>query len=294
MNIKKYETFVKVVELGSLTRAAEALHCTQSAVSNILSDLETEFGFSLLQRSRSGARLTENGAQVLPAIRGILNYSEQLHQTVASIRGLDTGAIRIGTFTSVAVNWLPGILKEFGELHPNIDFKLYNGDYGDVNQWLTEGSIDVGFLSLPAQADCECVPLVQDRLLAVLPKDHPMANLPRFPVTQVQNEYFISLLESSDMDARSVLNAAGVRPNIRFTTKDDYAIIAMVEQGLGMSIMPELLLRQRSENVVTKELVPRASRMIGIAIPNASRSSPATRSFTDFVVEWIKRNHPGE
>ena len=96
------------------------------------------------------------------------------------------------------------------------------------------------------------------------------------------------------MDARSVLNAAGVRPNIRFTTKDDYAIIAMVEQGLGMSIMPELLLRQRSENVVTKELVPRPSRMIGIAIPNASRSSPATRSFTDFVVEWIKRNHPGE
>ena len=77
MNIKKYETFVKVVELGSLTRAAEALHCTQSAVSHILSDLETEFGFSLLQRSRSGARLTENGAQVLPAIRGILNYFYQ-------------------------------------------------------------------------------------------------------------------------------------------------------------------------------------------------------------------------
>lgn len=294
MNIKKYETFVKVVELGSLTRAAEALGCTQSAVSHILNDLETEFGFPLLQRSRSGARLTENGARVLPSIRGILNYSEQLHQTVASIRGLDTGAIRIGTFTSVAVNWLPNILKEFSALHPNIDFKLYNGDYGDVNQWLTEGSIDVGFLSLPAQADCECIPLAQDRLLAVLPKDHPLADLPRFPVTQVQNEYFISLLESSDMDARSVLTAAGVTPNIRFTTKDDYAIIAMVEQGLGISIMPELLLRQRSENVVTMELIPRSSRMIGIAIPNASRSSPATRSFTDFVVEWIKQNWPAE
>lgn len=294
MNIKKYETFVKVVELGSLTRAAEALGCTQSAVSHILNDLEQEFGFSLLLRGRGGARLTENGARVLPAVRGILNYSEQLHQTVSSIRGLDTGAIRIGTFTSVAVHWLPAILKQFSEAHPNIDFKLYNGDYGDVNRWLAEGSIDVGFLSLPAEVECECIPLVQDRLLAVLPRDHPMANLPRFPVSQVQNEHFISLLESSDMDARSVLTAAGVTPNIRFTTKDDYAIIAMVEQGLGMSILPELLLKRRSENVVTMELVPRASRMIGIAIPNASRSSPATRSFADFVVNWIKQtqNNP--
>lgn len=288
MNIKKYETFVKIVELGSLTKAAQALGCTQSAVSHTLSDLEAEFGFSLLQRGRGGAKLTENGARVLPAVRGILNYSEQLHQTVSSIRGLDTGAIRIGTFTSVAVHWLPGILKAFGEAHPSIEFKLYNGDYGDVNRWLAEGSIDVGFLSLPAETDCECIPLAQDRLLAVLPRDHPMAGLPRFPVRQVEHEPFISLLESSDMDARSVLDAAGITPNIRFTTKDDYAIIAMVEQGLGISIMPELLLSRRPENVVTLELVPKASRMIGIAIPNASKNSPATRSFADFVVEWIK------
>lgn len=292
MNIKKYETFLKVIELGSLTKAAQALGCTQSAVSHILNDLEEEFGFSLLQRGRGGAHLTENGARVLPAIRGILNYSEQLHQTVSSIRGLDMGAIRVGTVTSVAVHWLPGILKQFGEEHPKIEFKLYNGDYGDVNRWLAEGSIDVGFLALPVETDCECIPLAQDRLLAVLPKDHPMAGLPRFPVAQVQNEYFISLLESSDMDARSVLDAAGVTPNIRFTTKDDYAIIAMVEQGLGISIMPELLLKQRTENVVTMELVPKASRLIGIAIANASKNSPATRSFVEFVVEWIK--HKGE
>lgn len=288
MNIKKYEAFVKVVELGSLTKAAQALGCTQSAVSHILNDLEEEFGFSLLQRGRGGVRLTENGARVLSPIRGILNYSEQLSQTVSSIRGLDTGAVRIGTVTSVAVHWLPGILKEFGVAHPSIEFKLYNGDYGDVNRWLTEGSIDLGFLALPAEADCECIPLVQDRLLAVLPRDHPMANLPRFPVSQVQHEHFISLLESSDMDARSVLDAAGVTPNIRFTTKDDYAIIAMVEQGLGISIMPELLLKRRAENVVTMELVPKASRLIGLAIPKASRNSPATRSFAAFVVEWIK------
>lgn len=291
MSIKKYEVLLRVVELGSLTKAAEASGCSQSAVSHMLNDLEEEFGFSILKRSRGGVQLTENGARILPSIRGILNYNEQLNQTVASIRGLNTGVIRIGTVTSVAVQWLPGILKQFMQEHPGIDFKLFNGDYGDVNRWLSEGSIDVGFLALPADTSCECIPLMEDRMLAILPKDHPYATLPKFPVAQVQYESFISLLESSDHDTRAIWNNSGVTPNIRFTSKDDYAIIAMVEQGLGISIMPELLLQNHTDDVVVMELVPKASRLIGLAIPNASRTSPATRSFADCVVNWIKERY---
>jgi len=288
MSIKKYEVLVRVVEMGSLTRAAEASGCSQSAVSHILNDLEEEFGFTILKRSRGGVQLTENGARIMPAVRGILNYNEQLNQTVASIRGLDTGVIRIGTVTSVAVHWLPGILKQFGVEHPGIEFKLYNGDYGDVTQWLNEGSIDVGFLALPTEVNCECIPLMEDRMLAVLPMDHPLASLPKYPVAEIPNESFISLLESSDHDTRRIMKAAGVTPNIKFTSKDDYAIIAMVEQGLGMSIMPELLLQNRPEHVVKLELVPRSSRLI---IPNVSRTSPATRSFADCVVQWIRNRY---
>ena len=110
-------------------------------------------------------------------------------------------------------------------------------------------------------------------------------------MAQVQYESYISLLESSDHDTRAIWRNSGVTPNIRFTSKDDYAIIAMVEQGLGMSIMPELLLRDHTDNVVVKELVPKASRLIGLAIPNASGTSPATRSFADCVVEWIKEQY---
>ena len=290
MSIKKYEILMKVVELGSLTRAAEASGCSQSAVSHILNDLESEFGFTLLKRSRGGVQLTENGARLLPAVRGILNYYEQLNQTVASIRGVDAGTIRIGTVTSVAVHWLPGILKQFGISHPGVEFKLYNGDYGDVNRWIGEGSVDAGFLALPTEVDCECIPLMEDRMLAVLPDDHPLAGLPRFPVAELQDQPYISLLESSDHDTRRIMEQAGVKPNVRFTTKDDYAIIAMVAQGLGMSIMPELLLQKRTEGVVTMELVPKASRLIGLAIPRVSQNSPAVRAFADCVVEWIRRN----
>lgn len=291
MSIKKYETFVKVIEMGSLTKAAEALGYTQSAVSHIISGLEDEFGFTMFLRSRAGVRLTTNGKRILPAIRGILNYNEQLNQIVASINGLNSGMVRVGTFTSVAVHWLPGMIKEFQNDYPRIEFKLMSGDYHDIEQWMTEGAIDLGFVTLPTTLDCECVPLREDRLLAILPAGHRLAKRSSIQLAEIENEQFISLLETSDHDARRALEAAGVKPNIRYTTKDDYAIIAMVENGLGISIMPELLLQGRTDNIKALDLEPKAKRTIGLAIPAASTASPATRRFAEHICKWVEKNY---
>ena len=290
MNIGKYETLIAVVESGSLTRAAQALGCTQSAVSHSIDSLEQELGFALLKRGRAGVRLTGEGERLIPAVRNLLNSAEQLAQTAASIRGLESGTVRIGSFTSVAVHWLPPVLKEFQKDYPRVEFKLLNGDYHDVEQWLMEGSIDIGFVNVPCAVDCECIPLMEDRLLAILPRHSRFESYPRFPLVECETEPFISLLESSDHDARRALEAAGVKPNVRFYTKDDYAIIAMVEQGLGISIMPELLLKGRSDHVQILPLIPEAKRTIGIAIAAGDKAGPATRRFADYVVRYVKEN----
>ena len=288
MSISKYETLAKVCELGSLTKAAEALGCTQSAVSHTINSLEEQFGFAILTRSRAGVRLTDDGERIMPSVRGMLNYYEQLNQTVSAIRGLDFGTVRIGAFTSVAVHWLPGVIKEFQRDYPNVDIKLLNGDYHDVEKWITDGSVDLGFVNLPAKLGCECIALMEDRLLAILPPDHKFASYPKFPLVECETEAFITLLETSNHDANKALSAAGIKPNIKFSTKDDYAIIAMVEQGLGISIMPELLLCGRHDNVVIKELVPPSKRTIGLAIGETSSQSPATRKFADYIIKWVK------
>ena len=131
---------------------------------------------------------------------------------------------------------------------------------------------------------------MEDRLLAILPLTSRFANYPKFPVVECETEPFISLLESSAQDARRVLEAAGVKPNIRFYTKDDYAIIAMVEKGLGMSIMPELLLQGRTANLRVLPLIPEAKRTIGLAIAAGDRAGPATRRFADYVVQYVKNS----
>ena len=165
MPVSKYEAFLKAAELGSLTRAAAELGVTQSAVSHMIGSLEEELGFSLLKRGRTGARPTAEGERVLPAIRGMLNSKEQLEQTAAAIRGLDCGTVRIGTFTSVAVHWLPGMIKRFQAACPNVELKLMNGDYHDVEQWLSDGSCDLGFVALPTKQRGRVTALLEDRLL---------------------------------------------------------------------------------------------------------------------------------
>jgi DNA-binding transcriptional LysR family regulator len=259
-------------------------------VSHCLDALEKELGFAVLKRSRAGVRLTNEGERMLPAVRGLLGAAEQLRQTASSIRGLESGTVRIGAFTSVAVHWLPPILKEFQHDFPKVDFRLLNGDYHDVEQWLTDGSVDVGFVTMPSPVDCECIPLMEDRLLAILPRHSRFESYPKFPLVECETEPFISLLESSDHDARRALEAAGVRPNVRFYTKDDYAVIAMVEQGLGVSIMPELLLKGRNYDLQILPLIPEARRTIGLAVAAGSKAGPATRRFADYVVRYVTTN----
>lgn len=290
MSVRKYEVFLRVVELGSLTKAAEQLGLTQSGVSHLINALEEEFGFPLLRRSRAGVSLTADGERVLPAMRNILNGSEQLSQIIGAVKGLSSGTVRIGAFTSVAVHWLPGIIKEFTGEHPGIEIKLLNGDYHDVAQWLLNGEADLGFVAYPEELPFRCIPLREDRLMAVLPRNHPMAGRRSFPIEEMTREPMISLLTASDHDARRALEQAGVVPHIKYYTKDDYAMIAMVENGLGAAIVPELLLKGHSERVAALPLEPSAKRTISLALGEPGAESPATEAFARCAVEWIKKN----
>lgn len=289
MSLKKYEAFVRTVELGSLTKAADSLGSTQSRISHILSDLEGEYGFSLMRRSRGGIELTEAGRLLLPKMREILRKEQELSECIGEIRNANAGTVRLGVFTSVAVHWLPGMIRAFQRAHPGAKLEMRSGDYHDVDLWLREGSVDLGFVTLPAPAGMQTIPLAEDPLVAIVPKDHPLARLEQIPIQELDRDPFISLLQNSDHDIHRALDNAGVHPNIQFTTKDDYAILAMVEQGLGISIVPQLLIRGRAQNLAVRPLVPQASRTIALAIPEGE-ALPVVSAFADTAVKWLTEN----
>lgn len=114
----KYLAFVKTVEKGSFTKAAEALHYAQSSVSKMVADLENEWGMTLLERSKSGVCLTSAGEQLLPFLRRTLREYGELEAQIARMSGLEIGVVRIGTFSSAAIHWLPNILSALQRDYP--------------------------------------------------------------------------------------------------------------------------------------------------------------------------------
>lgn len=175
-NINRYEIFLKVVEMGNITRAAEALNYTQSGVSHAISALERETNFSLFVRSNKGVTLTENGKKVLEPIQNLVNQQRNLAQTIYNINNVVAGIIRIGTFTSVSAQWLPSIIHSFQEIYPLVEFELLDGNYDEITSWIMQGKIDCGFLTSPIHEALSFQPLKKDPMLVLLSSNHPLTN----------------------------------------------------------------------------------------------------------------------
>ena len=281
--IQKYKAFLKAVEYSSFTKAAEALKYTQSGVSRMIQDLEREWEINLFERKRGCMHVTEEGKALIPYIQRICYEEERLFQHIHALKNIETGKIRIGTFSSVATHWLPHMIKRFKEDYPLIEFELLLGDYKEIEQWIEEGRVDFGFLSGKISANIEKVFIEKDRLLAVIPSSHPLAQANVFPIQAIGESPFM-LLEKGESEVISTIFVEhGISPMVHFKTWDDYAIMSMVENELGISILPELILMRIPYDVVVKELEVPAYRSIYIGMKEDKSLSIATKQFLSYL-----------
>ena len=283
MNMQKYLSFVKAVEYGSFTKAAEVLHYSQSGISRMIGDLEREWKVALLERGKGGVKLTSDGLTLLPYAKSVIAEYEKLQMQVDEINGLQSGLIRIGTFSSVATHWLPNIIKAFQKDYPHIDYELLLGDYTEIEEWIMEGRVDCGFLRLPTRPELETVFLERDKLLAVIPEDHPLASREKFPVKALCDEPFMLLEKGAKAEISEIFERNGLTPKVQFTTWDDYAVMSMVEKGLGISILPQLILRRVPYRIVARELDAPAYRDIGLALRSRKTASLVVKRFLEYL-----------
>lgn len=292
MNLCKYLAFVKTVEYGSFTRAAEMLNYSQSGISRMINDLETDWNVTLLERGRSGVRLTSDGTRLLPYVRSVCEEYQKLQMHVDELNGLRSGLIRIGTFSSVATHWLPEMIRQFQADYPNIDYELLLGDYSEIEGWIAEGRVDCGFLRLPTRPEFETLLLKQDDLLAVIPEDHPLAGVDKFPIGAFEDQPFMLLEKGGNYEISELLERNRVRPDVRFTTWDDYAVMSMVEKGLGIAILPQLILKRIPYHILTKPIDVPAFREIGLAFRNRKSLSLAAERFVDYISDCRSAEPP--
>lgn len=183
----------------------------------------------------------------------------------------------------MATHWLPNIIKEFQKDYPNIDYELLLGDYTEIEEWILEGRVDCGFLRLPAHPELETIFLEQDKLLAIIPENHALADCEKFPVTALCSEPFMLLEKGAKAEVSEIFERYDLTPKVHFTTWDDYAIMSMVESGLGISILPQLILKRVPYRILAKELDVPAYRNIGLAFRSRKTVSIAVKRFVDYL-----------
>ena len=244
MNLQKYLSFVKTVEYGSFTRAAEILHYSQSGVSRMIGDLEKDWNMVLLERGKGGVRLTSNGLHMLPYAKELVADYEKMQMQVNALNGMQSGLIRIGTFSSVAIHWLPNLFAALQKDYPGIEYEMLLGDYDEVEQWIDKGRVDCGFLRLPTRPKFDTILLKQDEYQVVLPVGHPLAQQEAVDIRALNALPFLLLEHGGKAEVSDLLEQSQVRPDIRFTTWEDFAIMAMVERGMGVGILPDMILRR--------------------------------------------------
>ena len=282
ISISRYEIFLKAAQLGSLTKAAEVMHYTQSGVSHAITALEQEAGFSLLRRSPGGVALTEAGARLLPAVQQLVNAQYALTQRMHEINHRIAGTLRLGTISSVSAGWLPEIITQFQELYPEVQFDLQDGEYRQVTQWLLHGQADCGFLAAPVAEPLTFSPMKQDPMVLVLPKGHPLSQKPAVSMEEIIEEPFIMETENWELDLRT---AYGSPPPLRVIhlLSSASAVLAMVEKGMGLTICPALTVRSFRFNLDTVPMAPPLHRTLGIAAPRPALRSPVTETFLQFL-----------
>lgn len=279
----KYLALVKTVERGSFTDAARELDYAQSSISKMVADLEGEWGMMLLERSKSGVCLTSAGEQILPLLRKVLNDQRELEEQVCRMNGIETGIVRIGTFASVAIHWLPDIFSALQKDYPGIEYEMLLGDYAEVEQWLREGRVDCGFLRLPTLPQFDTILLKEDEYKLVLPTGHPLSEQETVAIEALQGLPFLLLEHGGKTEVSELLEHAQVQPDIRFTTWEDFAIMAMVEKGMGISILPDMILQRIPYQLEIRSLQKPYYRAIGLAVKDQRHLAPAVRKFIEYL-----------
>ena len=289
METARCRAFLAAAETGSFSKAAEALSYTPSGVNQLVTALEKELGFPVFRRNTKGVTLTENGEMLLPAVREFLRQEDRIFELSAEMNGLLIGSVTIAAYSSIATHWLPAVISAFQQDYPQIRIRLMEGIWQEVSKWLDDRAADIGFFSYQEGMPYEWIPLAKDPMLALLPKDHPLAGAEAYPLKECANDRFIMPALGCDDDVTALFAKNGIVPNVQFTTLESFSVMSMVEQGLGMSVMNELITEKRICDVVKLPLDPPSQITLGIALHSKADISPAVRMFLKYAVRMLTK-----
>ena len=292
MDSKKWEILMTAADLGSFTKASEIVGYTQSGLTHMMDALEKEVGFPLLQRNHNGIQLTEQGVQLMPAIREFLRANANLENQIQSIAEKKAEVIRIAAYASIAMHWMPELLYRFKRLCPDVNVDLRMVDHAlEPFELLENGQTDVIFASRQNYSCCSWIPLYHENMYAILPKDYPLNGRDHFPLEEFEGKEFLMPYGRFDIDVKAAFKPLGIKINAKTSRVDDETVIRMVGRGLGVSMMTELMIRGRTDDVLCVPVTPAAIRELGMGTHVKKKETESIQRLKECMLELIREKN---
>lgn len=285
MTLSQLRVLLAVADHGGFTAAAEHVGMSQPAVSRAVGAVEGELGTAMFVRGKDGVALTAAGRLAVARAREALRQYDLLHSEVAAVAGQLIGTLRLASLPSATGTLIAAQVRAFTKRYPQVHIRLFEGTDQEVRDWLAQGAAELGVVTLPAPG-FETVVLGTDEMVALLPADHDLSSREAITFGALSDQKFIlptggcgPLIMAAAREARAHLHAA-------FEAREQAAILAMVAEGLGVSIVPTLGLPPDTGSVVVRPLEPRTPRTL--ALGHLPDTSPAARAFLD----QVANSHP--
>ncbi len=287
MNQRKLKVLLNVADCGSFTRAAERLGYTQSGITQMMNSLEQEIGFPLFNKNHRGVSLTSDAESLLPSIRNLLSADEYLNQEISFLRGAKKGILKIGSYISCSIHWLPEIIQEFQKEYPDIAFEIAEGGESELVEWINSSRVDIAFTSYHPNQNYNFIHVMDDQMMAVFPKGHPFSCHSQVPLDLYEGAPLVISDYTYDNDVRRILKEYKIHPEIKYSTTTDFSTISMVEHNLGISILPKLVLRGKEGNFEVRPISPYVCRRLGMALSPTKDMSPAMKIFVRYARNYL-------
>ena len=278
MNLRRIRQFVVLADVLNYRKAAERLHIAQPALTVSIQKLEAGLGALLFERWSTGVSLTAAGVAALPEARRTLHHADQFIASARAVGSGEGGLIRIGFVGSSTFRVLPRLVQFYRGRYPKVELVLRQATSSQIAQMLDEEALDVGLVRTPVvtSSKVSLLLLEQEEFVVVLPADHPAAARLLVFMHELAEEPFLMYAADTSPGLRAaammVCEAAGFVPRIAQEATQVHAMVALVESGLGIALVPTAMERFASETVVFRRLARSAGiPPIGLALALAFR-----------------------
>lgn len=287
IEINSARVFNSVIETRNFTKTAELLGYTQSAVSQIIKKLEKQLGLTLFIRGKRKVFPTSSANELVPIMRDLIKAEDSLIQKSQKLQNIMIGTLRIGTFASVSNHILSRTLHDFLADYPSIKIELNDSYYWDIGRLLQNGELDLGFIIVPTNAIVDYKVITPDPYRAVLPKNHPLADLDVIPLKKLIKEPFIIPSDNLRSEVGEYINDNNLTINKLFRVKDDYVTTCMVANNVGVTVLPDLVLSDFKELVEIRPIDPPIQRRLAIAVNSFDTCTPVCKEFLKYLFKTI-------